>query len=288
MKRALLPAAFTFAAFWAAISFAAYREPVLWSQITGSPVGTAGALFIDQGAGTSPLFEALSGDATITSAGVMTIANGAVTTGKVAAHTLVYSNITQATQNTLLGNNTGSPADLRNVSVPNCTVAALQWTAGTGFSCPASFPSSLITGTTTNDSAAAGFIGEYISADVPSTSPVSLTTATPANVTSVSLTAGDWGCNGVVITKPAGSTTTSLFQAWMSTTSAAVPTNLEPGSAWASVPVPLATAGGVNNINFGPSRFSLSGTTTVYLSTQVSFATSTMGAYGFIGCRRAR
>jgi hypothetical protein len=53
-----------------------------------------------------------------------------------------------------------------------------------------------IVGTTTNDSATAGNIGEYVSATATSSN---LTTASIANVTSVSLTAGDWdvGAQGI-------------------------------------------------------------------------------------------
>ncbi len=47
-------------------------------------IGTAGNLLLDQGAGVDPAFKAMSGDATISSAGVITIANAAVTLAKMA------------------------------------------------------------------------------------------------------------------------------------------------------------------------------------------------------------
>lgn len=49
-----------------------------------------------------------------------------------------------------------------------------------------------VIGTTTNDSAAAGSVGEVISSTVLFASAVSLTTGVGANLTSISLTAGDW------------------------------------------------------------------------------------------------
>ena len=52
-------------------------------------------------------------------------------------------------------------------------------------------PTGGIVGTTTNNNAAAGCVGEYVSSAIEYASRVSLTTSTPANVTSISLTAGD-------------------------------------------------------------------------------------------------
>ena len=53
----------------------------------------------------------------------------------------------------------------------------------------------VIVGTTTNDSATAGYVGEVITSSVPVGSAVSLTTAVSAvsgkTITSISLTAGD-------------------------------------------------------------------------------------------------
>src|SRR5216684_1358028 len=53
-------------------------------------------------------------------------------------------------------------------------------------------------GTATNDNAAAGKVGEYISSTIATGSSVTLTTNTTANVTSISLTAGDWDVTGAV------------------------------------------------------------------------------------------
>jgi len=143
-----------------------------------------------------------------------------------------------------------------------------------------------IVGTTTNNNAAAGSVGEFVSATVLSGSAVSITTATAANVTSVSLTAGDWDCRGTIANNPAGTTVTSVVAGWMSTTSATLPTS--PNNGGITIINSVSNAGAAYTIPIGVERFSLSGTTTVFLSGQSTFTTSTSALYGFIGCRRVR
>jgi hypothetical protein len=143
-----------------------------------------------------------------------------------------------------------------------------------------------IQGTNTNDDAAAGYIGEYISSTVLGGSAVALSSGVDANITSISLTAGDWDVWGTCLTSPAGGTTTSVIIGWVSTTSATLPTFPNNGAVFfQATAVPAGNGGG------GPTgviRLSLSATTTVYLSMRVTFAVSTMGGYGFIGARRVR
>jgi len=162
-------------------------------------------------------------------------------------------------------------------------LTALQWTSGTGFNCPTNFSSSAIAGTATNNNAAAGYVGEYVSSSIPSGSAVPLTSGTAANVTSVSLTAGDWECAGNAISNPSGATQT-LMSAYLNTTSATAPTL--PGGGG----VVNWNSSSVSNIAIGlpPTRFLLSSTTTVYLAASVTFSGGTDGALGFLGCRRMR
>jgi hypothetical protein len=145
-----------------------------------------------------------------------------------------------------------------------------------------------LVGTTTNDDATAGRLGEYVSSVLGAGSAVALTTATPANVTSISLTAGDWDVWGAVVHNPAATTTITILHAAINTTSATLPTvgldtrgytlfrcaSFAPAAPMA-YPVPV-------------SRVSLGATTTIYLVAQATFATSTMSAYGFIAARRVR
>lgn len=139
-----------------------------------------------------------------------------------------------------------------------------------------------ITGTATNDSASAGYVGEYVSSTIASGSAVSLTTATVANVTSISLTAGDWDVSGRVAWSFMNNTTAA--GASISLTSATQDSaNL--------VYTRLGSAGnliGIYEVALPTARISVASTTTVYLVAEATFATSTNSAYGRIMARRVR
>lgn len=143
-----------------------------------------------------------------------------------------------------------------------------------------------IVGTTTNDNAQAGSVGEYISSTVAAGSAVALTTTVTANITSISLTAGDWDVSGNVITNPAGSTVTVSVASAIGTTSATLP--LKPAGGGFAASYPSSVAGAFISDCLGPVRISVASTTTVYLMVNASFNTSTLGGYGFIGARRVR
>lgn len=135
-----------------------------------------------------------------------------------------------------------------------------------------------IKGTGTNDSAAAGYVGEYISSQILFASAVSLTTATTKNVTSISLTAGDWEVSGNV--SVLASIAVQAVAVGISTTSATLPDF----SVYSSIGTTVTSAG----LTIVPQRISLSATTTVYLVALVSFASGTVTACGLIGARRLR
>lgn len=140
-------------------------------------------------------------------------------------------------------------------------------------------------GTNTNDSAAAGFIGEYVSSTVLIGSAVSLTTATPANITSISLTAGDWTVCGITGFTPGGSTVESAIAGWISATSATLPAAPNNGAFFQS----NQSLTGTPRIQpTGCMQQLLASTTTIFLSAQANFTTSTDSAYGFISARRVR
>jgi hypothetical protein len=143
-----------------------------------------------------------------------------------------------------------------------------------------------IVGTTTSDNAAAGSVGEFISSEIPSGSAVSLTSAVTANITSISLTPGDWEVWGTVVTNPGAGTTTSSINGAVHTVSATLPSLPNTGAiARLNYASPAST---LNSVPVGMSRFSIAVTTTFYLVTSITFAVSTMSAYGFIGARRVR
>lgn len=141
-------------------------------------------------------------------------------------------------------------------------------------------------GTTTNDNAAAGHVGEYISSTVLAGSAVSLTTATPQNVTSISLTAGDWNVWGNVTHAPNSATSVAAVYGAINTTSGTFPTSMAVGAYFAENFTPLTSYGSTKPT--GMTRLSLASTTTVYLIAQAIFSINTMSAYGFIGARRVR
>lgn len=142
-------------------------------------------------------------------------------------------------------------------------------------------PSSDVTGTTTNDNAAAGYLGQFITSQVVSGSAVSLSNNSVANVTSISLTAGDWDVwgnvcwnitNSPAVTKIVGATNSqSTTLPDTSFTTEVSGTAALPSSYY---PIPYR-------------RYSLSGTTTVYLLAQYNGA-GTVAAFGNISARRAR
>lgn len=137
-----------------------------------------------------------------------------------------------------------------------------------------------LVGTSTNDNAAAGSVGEYVSGSATS---VSLSNGTAKNITSISLTAGDWDCWGSVQIAPSG--TMTVIAGGINTTTATFNTA---SSAFAQLNLSGWTAGGTNAFSVGQLRLSLSGTTTVFLIAQSNFSTGTTSGNGYIGARRVR
>ena len=136
-----------------------------------------------------------------------------------------------------------------------------------------------IVGTTTNDNAAAGIVGEYVSSRGTS---VALTSNTNTNVTSISLTAGDWDVEGSILISPSG--TLTLIVAGVSSTSATYETT-EDGATYLQT---TFGAGQSQQLSTGARRYSLSATTTIYLIGKGAFASGTTIANGVIRARRVR
>lgn len=143
-----------------------------------------------------------------------------------------------------------------------------------------------IVGTTTNNNAQAGSIGEFISSSVLIGSAIGIASGGVADITSISLTAGDWEVWGSLGTNPAGGTTTQYAMVWVSATSATIPT-FPTNSSFSQLSTQTLAAYGIV-LPSGKMRFSLSGTTTIYLSFSLGFLVSTNGGYGIIQARRIR
>lgn len=141
-------------------------------------------------------------------------------------------------------------------------------------------------GTNTNDSAASGFVGEYIESVIAQGSAVSLTNATNANVTNISLTAGDWDVSANINFLPGATTNTTVMIAGANTSSASLPAATSTAR-WANTAGKVM--GGFQQTETPPVvRMSLSGTTTVYLVAYSEFTISTSTAFGMISARRVR
>jgi hypothetical protein len=147
-----------------------------------------------------------------------------------------------------------------------------------------------IVGTTTNNNANAGSVGEFITATV-ATPGSGLTTATPLNVTSISLTAGDWDVASVIDFLYTGATVTDI-RGGPSLTTATLPTQAGGSGlgtdALAIDPSNFVTVGDTQTLDSGPVRVLISATTTVFLVAQATFSAGTVSAFGTIRARRVR
>ena len=146
-----------------------------------------------------------------------------------------------------------------------------------------------IAGTNTNNDASAGNLGEVISSVILVASGITLSTGSTANITSIALTAGDWDVYGTVYYTPSSSTSTTIRQGAISTTSVTIPLfsdNTQAAYSWVNPSESLGTT--VGAFPLAPCRQSLSGTTTVYLVANSTFSTGGETAYGYIYGRRVR
>jgi hypothetical protein len=144
-----------------------------------------------------------------------------------------------------------------------------------------------IVGTTTNDSASGGYVGEYISNGVSSASPVSLTSGVASNLTSISLTAGDWDVFYNAIYFPANTTILTRVYSGINSVSAT-----QPGINNSSTTIQsINETGDGANIFYnttGSIRVSLSATTTYYAVAEGTFTVSTCSIFGSLWARRVR
>lgn len=144
-------------------------------------------------------------------------------------------------------------------------------------------------GTTTNDNAVAGRVGEYMSQDTLTGSAVSLTSSTAANVCSITLTPGDWDVWYDQYFNFGATTNVTQLIASISTSSATLQTG---GSSYTNEVYPSAGevpgSGSSPSISVGPRRISVNTNTTVYGVARATFTLSTAAAFGIIRARRVR
>lgn len=220
---------------------------------------------------------------TTTVSGATSIANTLTVTGSAA--TSLTGNVTVGGALAVSAASTLGAATLSG----NLTVSTSANTSLTG-NLSVTGPSTLtagIVGTATNDSAATGRVGEYVTAVVLLAGKISLTNVTTANITTISLTAGDWDVGGSLSFLPTAGTTLNFTAGGATQSNATL--GVQPDIAVVNA---YGTTGAANAIaisyNVPEQRMSLSGTTTIYLVAQGSFSGSTLDGFGRIWARRRR
>ncbi len=233
------------------------------------------------------------GAATATSINGNTITTGTGTLTLGAGKTLTSSNtltLTATDGSTLavgtggtLGTNAYTSTAYAPLNSPTLVTPTLG--AATATSLTFSPTTGGIVGTTTNNNADAGKVGEYISSNIASGS-VSLTTNVAANITSISLTAGDWDVTGSVNFLPAATTSVTRLLGSISSISATLDLT---NDAHTTLYMNATVSGGVaSTLTLPTKRVSLSGTTTIYLVSFATFTVSTITGGGVITARRVR
>jgi hypothetical protein len=186
---------------------------------------------------------------------------------------------------TLISSATGVPSWLANGTTGQVLTAttgsAPSWSSGSGNISANSITfssNSGIIGTTTNNSAAPGSVGEYKVADAPG--GTNLPTDTIVTLTSLSLSAGDWDVWGTIIWSLTSGTVTQYIGNISTSTSMTGPTS-------AFVQLQGSFGGSLGVIPVGQGRFSFSSTTPVNLLIRLTHATTVLGG-GEICARRVR
>lgn len=245
MKRLIVS---TLAALAAFAAQAATLVPVGLMNPAGS---TAGQTIVSQGASVVPVW------AKLTAANV----TGAAATASPLSQ---FASTTSAQLAGVISDETGSGALVFGTS-PTITTPTIT--------------TPTIVGTATNNNAAAGSVGEFVTA---TSSSVSMAANTSVNVASVSLTAGDWDVWGTV-QFVSGATTigTGGFNCSVSTTSGTAGSQQGGmnGVALAAGAAPFCTSPAI--------RLSLSATTTVYIIGAANYSGTATGN-GYIAARRRR
>lgn len=144
-------------------------------------------------------------------------------------------------------------------------------------------------GTTANDDAPAGQIGEYVKSNVLVGSAVALTNGVQTNVTSLSLGAGDWDVWAQAVFSVTVTTDWTQFRACTSRTSATLAGPGDDTQGEFRIRKVAGTSQAFDNAYSVPTaRMSLAVPTTVYLVAFAAFSVSTVGASGYIAARRVR
>jgi len=237
----------------------------------------AGAIVLGGGAGVTPA-TTTTGTGVVTALGVNTGTAGAFVVNGGALGTPSSGTVT---------NLTGTASININGTVGATTANTGAFTTITASSTITPSQTAGIVGTTTNNAANAGSVGEVITSSVAIGAAVSLVNNAPKTITSISLTAGDWDVFGTLGFNGGGTTNTTLLLGGMNTTNNTLPSLYEERVTQNAA---LAAPFGTSPVSFTipTTRVSLSGTTTYYLVAYALFSVSTCDGFGRITARRSR
>lgn len=145
-----------------------------------------------------------------------------------------------------------------------------------------------LNGTTTNNNAAVGVVGEAVRSFGQVGAASFPASAVWFNVTSISLTAGDWDVSGIVVFEAGPSAVNSSTSAALSLLSGNTTTDQVLGDNMAQGGATVANTANVT-LSIPTYRYSLATTTTVYVKAQLTYSTDTgMRVDARISARRAR
>lgn len=145
-------------------------------------------------------------------------------------------------------------------------------------------------GTTTNDDAAAGNLGQYVESLIDQGSAVALTNSVATNMTSIAIpSAGDWLIWAQLSLSGTSTTTVSGIVGTITTTTAGADGTVTAGT----ISMPGNNAAIFNSQNpqayaIPARRIKTAGPITVYLAVQVAFGVSTCSAFGGLYASRRR
>lgn len=236
--------------------------------------GTINATSVGATSASTGAFTTLTASSTVSGAGFTTLLSPYLLSATAAS---TYATIAQAT--TALAATGGSLNGVTVGSTTPSTVAATTLSS-TGNFTPAQ--TNGIVGTTTNNNANAGSVGEYVTNTVLATSPAN---GTPYNAASISLTAGDWDVSGTISFIDGTGAISSTMNSSLSTTTATQNAAIGFMSSSPSVTAASATT---TRLPTPVARFSLSTTTTIFLVGVVTFSGGTLTSDGLIRARRVR
>lgn len=138
-----------------------------------------------------------------------------------------------------------------------------------------------LSGTNTNDSAASGYVGEFVSA---AAGTATLTTNVATNITSIALSAGDWDITAGFTAGGTGAP--SVTEVFVSINTVTATANTTAGQCYRMRGFTLSDPLLYGDV--GTLRASLTGSTTYYLNTTCQYTGGTFAVSGIIRARRVR